>query len=227
MINGTQECRQTIKNAIFDSVECHERHVVKPFSHQGKGAATEIHQNLKYQRSGADIPADALRYAEGQEETLLFDPTHEAEIQDSQAEGRARALLNRLANEKHTDIKEMNNEFIELLETVRKMRHDALKKLAADFKTNQWLIDALAGTLTRDAMKVFAELVKERVVPTDLAQRWLITVGMTSDVDIERIQILMVSLRTFFCIENPAIKIGFILRFSKTSHLQMSGFQPR
>ncbi|XP_028967807.1 uncharacterized protein LOC100909191 [Galendromus occidentalis] len=191
MINGTQECRQVIKDSIYQSVECHERHVVKPFSRQEKGAATEIQQSLRFQRSGANIPVNELRYPEAEEETMQFDPIAESESADNQMEMRAKAIIQRLAGGKNEDIKETNAQFSELMESLRKLRYDSLKKLATEFGNEPRFVDALTSTLSGDAMKLVAERVKGRLLSTQDAKLWLFRVALATDVDASRIQMLM------------------------------------
>lgn len=45
-MNSTVMCKLSIDHHVYDSIDCHERHVFKPFSNKNGGATTLVKQTL-------------------------------------------------------------------------------------------------------------------------------------------------------------------------------------
>lgn len=48
LTNSSGSCQQTIAANRITQIECDEKHVVRPFSHEGSGATTNVRQSLVF-----------------------------------------------------------------------------------------------------------------------------------------------------------------------------------
>jgi len=190
LINMTQECQQDIKDGIIGSIECRERHVVRAFTRQEKSATavTVVSQRLHLRRAATsgvqprlfDTPKRSADVT-----TLKFDRSAEDAAINTNLEQRATELINRLA----ADLEKVGVEtapamFSELVQVLRKMDYAILKKLIAAHNTNV-AVDALTHTMTREAVQLTGELVKEGKISTSSAKLWLMRLAVASDVDVK------------------------------------------
>jgi len=199
MVNGTQECQQTIKDKIIESVECTERHVVRPFSRQEKGAATSIVQKLKLQTTGQ--ANQRISYQQAKEQTLAFDRRHELSKNQQEAMKLAQEKIDSVVRAIETATEDAPTQFSELVRELRKMEHASLKNVyqwaAQRGEKSMWtMLDALMNANTKESIRLTSEFVADGTIGQENAKEWLLKVAMIQDFDIEVLRHLMPILRT-------------------------------
>lgn len=184
IVKGNQECKQTIKDGVLDSIECQETHLVRPFSRQENGAMTKIDQTLKLQ-SKTRVNILSSRYMSAGEDDLLYD--HEEDVVDQrQAIADAQHALQEMS---HTVQDQVHStapgKFTNLVYTLRRLNYDSLWRIfdthRKELVSKKLLSDALPVLGSAAAVKIMAETLQRPGEVSDIiTNMWLTSLSFVS-----------------------------------------------
>ncbi|CAN8003935.1 unnamed protein product [Ixodes hexagonus] len=192
VVKGEQECKQTYKNGILESVECKEKHVVRPFSRQENGAVTNVVQSMTLRTQRRSVPTRNI-YAPAPETDMLFDHDYNVE-EAAQSLARAEDVLRALVDTSGEVIQSSApGMFTELVFSLRKLNSRDLQAVfhtARNMspKARKFFMDALPVVGSAASIRMMTEsMVSGEVTGID-ADAWLTSLAFVSQPTLEMVK---------------------------------------
>lgn len=192
VVKGEQECKQTYKNSILESVECKEKHVVRPFSRQENGAVTNVFQSMTLRTQRRSVPSRTI-YTAAPETDMLFDHDYDVE-EAARTLARAEDVLRQLVDSSGEVIQSSApGMFTELVFSLRKLNNKDLQTVfhtARNLspKAKKFFMDALPSVATAASVRMMTEsMVNGEVTGLD-ADAWLTSLAFVSQPTLEMVK---------------------------------------
>lgn len=181
LTNSTSSCEQKITGYRITRVDCDEKHVVRPFAHDGAGAFTSVRQSLEFIE---DVPLeeendDSTQQTTPAKASLLFQ--HSCH-RDSLTVSDLATTLQKLCQHTEGGVEvEAAAIFESLANILRTMDKSSLSAFISDADAvcrdgeaaRRLLIDGLITVATSDAISILVDEVKTGRLEQNLMNRWV------------------------------------------------------